>query len=266
MSEPYNWNELDKLSTEIAQRMERFIKQEQFDPIPESESIFDLDESPATVRSIQRWSALRNYIYKQLVNVQEKAIMNNEKGNQYTTQPAPAGEYPALPEVAATIVRQPSNAPFIANVFGISQGVKRLYTEQQMQSYADATYAMRAGEQEPVAGAWWFRKKPVVIEAVQYTRRFAWPDWFADAVSENKILTCGTGKLTTPLDPCFCEIHTLEGVMTASEGDWIIKGVKGELYPCKPEIFAATYEPATSPPRPPSRMRLMRGGIAGCGT
>ena len=88
MSEPYNWNELDKLSTEIAQRMERFIKQEQFDPIPESESIFDLDGSPATARSIQRWSALRNYIYKQLVNVQEKAIMNNEKGNQYTTQPA----------------------------------------------------------------------------------------------------------------------------------------------------------------------------------
>lgn len=40
------------------------------------------------------------------------------------------------------------------------------------------------------------------------------------------------------------EIRTLEGTMTASEGDWIIRGVKGELYPCKPDIFEATYEPA----------------------
>lgn len=39
-------------------------------------------------------------------------------------------------------------------------------------------------------------------------------------------------------------ISTLEGTMTASNGDWIIRGVKGELYPCKPDIFAATYEPA----------------------
>jgi hypothetical protein len=38
-------------------------------------------------------------------------------------------------------------------------------------------------------------------------------------------------------------IHTLEGVMEAVPGDWIIRGVKGELYPCKPDIFAATYEP-----------------------
>jgi len=39
-------------------------------------------------------------------------------------------------------------------------------------------------------------------------------------------------------------IHTLEGVMLTQPGDWIIKGVKGEFYPCKPDIFAATYEPA----------------------
>jgi hypothetical protein len=39
-------------------------------------------------------------------------------------------------------------------------------------------------------------------------------------------------------------IPTLEGTMQASENDWIIRGVKGELYPCKPDIFAATYEPA----------------------
>ena len=43
-------------------------------------------------------------------------------------------------------------------------------------------------------------------------------------------------------------IPTLEGDMTASPGDWIIKGIEGELYPCKPDIFAATYEPVVESP------------------
>lgn len=42
----------------------------------------------------------------------------------------------------------------------------------------------------------------------------------------------------------YLEVETLEGTMTADLGDWIIRGVQGELYPCKPDIFAATYEPA----------------------
>lgn len=85
-----------------------------------------------------------------------------------------------------------------------------------------------------------FRKKPVVIEAVQYTERFSWPDWFADAVTDKSITTHGTGKWAE--GECFAEIHTLEGTMRADENDWIIKGVKGELYPCKPDIFKQTYE------------------------
>jgi hypothetical protein len=86
-----------------------------------------------------------------------------------------------------------------------------------------------------------FRKKPVVIEAVQYVERFAWPDWFADAVTANKIITHGTGKWAE--GECYAEIVTLEGIMKANKGDWIIKGGAGEYYPCKPDIFAATYEP-----------------------
>jgi hypothetical protein len=77
-----------------------------------------------------------------------------------------------------------------------------------------------------------FRKKPVVIEAIRFDG-FSKDGWDAveafvggDAESRN-------GKLV---------IATLEGAMTASQGDWIIKGVKGE-YPCKPDIFEATYEP-----------------------
>ena len=45
-------------------------------------------------------------------------------------------------------------------------------------------------------------------------------------------------------------VRTLEGCMVASHGDWIIKGVKGEFYPCKPDIFKATYEPADGPSTP----------------
>jgi hypothetical protein len=81
-----------------------------------------------------------------------------------------------------------------------------------------------------------YRKKPVVIEAYCFDQKpdNYRPDWFQDAVTSDKI--------TTHPDKAF--VHTLEGTMTADLGDWIIKGVKGELYPCKPDIFAATYDPA----------------------
>ncbi|KKM66855.1 hypothetical protein LCGC14_1477030 [marine sediment metagenome] len=83
-----------------------------------------------------------------------------------------------------------------------------------------------------------YRKKPIVIEAVQYnpqTRDF-WP-WVAkNAPDANTISTKTDGRIK------WVEIKTLEGVMKAESGDWIIKGIAGELYPCKPAIFAATYE------------------------
>lgn len=79
-----------------------------------------------------------------------------------------------------------------------------------------------------------FRKKPIVIEAYCFNQKPEnyRPDWFQDAVSHNNIVTFEDGA----------RIVTIEGVMWASLGDWIIKGIKGELYPCKPDIFAATYE------------------------
>lgn len=77
-----------------------------------------------------------------------------------------------------------------------------------------------------------FRKKPVVIEAVQFDGTFA-------SVEGLLIPSCSQDLGSNTL-----EIETLEGVMTAQPGDWIIKGVKGEFYPCKPDIFAATYDAA----------------------
>jgi hypothetical protein len=79
-----------------------------------------------------------------------------------------------------------------------------------------------------------FRKKPVVIDAVQWTgdNRSEILEW----VGVSAVWGSSSG-LT---------IRTLEGDHNASIGDWIIRGVKGEFYPCKPDIFAMTYEPARS--------------------
>ena len=99
-----------------------------------------------------------------------------------------------------------------------------------------------------------FRKKPVVVEAHQ----LCWKNWndicdfLGDIISESN-----PGRTTdTFSDKCGevgdesgagwieVTIPTMEGDMIANHGDWIIKGVKGEFYPCKPDIFSATYEPA----------------------
>ncbi len=94
-------------------------------------------------------------------------------------------------------------------------------------------------------GKW--RKKPVVIEAFQMTRERRtdnsdWPEWMGRAWNEERGAVgalqpteAGTGDGTL-------SIVTLEGEHLVSWGDWIIQGVKGELYPCKPDIFEATYE------------------------
>lgn len=80
-----------------------------------------------------------------------------------------------------------------------------------------------------------FRKKPVVIEAVQVPLS-------ADDTGAWEDLSAHMGERVGPEPP---RIKTLEGVLNSVPGDWIIRGVKGELYPCKPDIFAATYEPVT---------------------
>ena len=86
-----------------------------------------------------------------------------------------------------------------------------------------------------------YTKKPVTIDAfclgVDYI-----PEWFMDKVTSNEITLRGAYS-----DLQSCEINTLEGVMVGKKGDWIIKGVKGEIYPCKPDIFASTYDIASTP-------------------
>ena len=81
-----------------------------------------------------------------------------------------------------------------------------------------------------------YRKKPVVIDAWQLTKEnieAGIPDW----IDTEQVRLFGETN-------AFAEIHTFEGTMQASYGDYIIKGVQGEFYPCKPDIFEATYEEA----------------------
>lgn len=85
-----------------------------------------------------------------------------------------------------------------------------------------------------------YRKKPVVIEAFMYGVS-PMPDWFMDKVTSNEIITY-VGTDIRDSSEYYCEIKTLEGVMRGNCGDYIIKGVKGEIYPCKPDIFHMTYE------------------------
>lgn len=79
-----------------------------------------------------------------------------------------------------------------------------------------------------------YRKKPVVIEAVQFTGDNIKTVWDA----------FGAHSIYGPVeDDPNAYILTLEGRMQCSPGDWILKGIQGEFYPCKPDIFDATYEP-----------------------
>ncbi len=75
-----------------------------------------------------------------------------------------------------------------------------------------------------------FRKKPVVIDAIQWTGDNR--EEIDEFMGESRRKIPGNGL----------QIYTLEGIMDASVGDYIIKGVKGEFYPCKPDIFEMTYE------------------------
>ena len=79
-----------------------------------------------------------------------------------------------------------------------------------------------------------FRKKPVVIEAIQLTKE--------NVVEVLSFCNSSGNIVASNEDEMGISILTLEGTMTANTGDYIIKGVKGEFYPCKPDIFEQTYE------------------------
>lgn len=106
------------------------------------------------------------------------------------------------------------------------------------------------GESMTTGKAERFRKKPIVVEAMQYLgrrnfdrlRRWCGTDTFDDTVGGT--ITAHRARLSSKIergDYC-AAITTPEGEMLAAPGDWVIRGVKGEVYPCRRDIFAATYD------------------------
>ena len=92
-----------------------------------------------------------------------------------------------------------------------------------------------------------FRKKPVVVEAFQMTRErrasnMEWPEWLRAAWQLERETPGSLYQTEEGTGDGTLSIYTLEGRHLVSFNDWIIQGVKGELYPCKPDIFEATYE------------------------
>lgn len=88
-----------------------------------------------------------------------------------------------------------------------------------------------------------FRKKPITIEAMQVRDDIRTHsdicEWASQGIPEDAVIPVVMSRFDShPI------IHTLEGTMYADIGDWIIKGIAGEFYPCKPDIFEATYEAA----------------------
>jgi hypothetical protein len=97
-----------------------------------------------------------------------------------------------------------------------------------------------------------FRKRPLEVEAVRFVEVtpeavISWgdvvPAWLQDGLDKSP-LQDGAVFVLDYGSECRVLVRTLEGPLQVTPGDWVIKGTAGELYPCKPEIFAAIYEPA----------------------
>lgn len=88
-----------------------------------------------------------------------------------------------------------------------------------------------------------YRRKPVVLEAMQWDGTVA----SATAVIDWVLTSGGTIRYHDESELPALAVDAIGGTVTAQAGDWIMRGVKGEFYPCQPDIFEATYEPAEAP-------------------
>ena len=132
--------------------------------------------------------------------------------------------------------RRPRRVPFAADGYPDYESGLLLRVPQVQSGLARP---LGRGQVDTTEGeAMKFRKKPVVIEAMQ------WDGTPGSALSIMRWANRGPPQAQANVfgGACLC-VHTLEGDLTISPKDWVIKGVKGEFYPCKLDIFEATYEP-----------------------
>lgn len=90
-----------------------------------------------------------------------------------------------------------------------------------------------------------YRKKPVTIEAIRLEKGMdvSSPDWFVEAVFKNKVILHGFGKFTR--DVLYASVDSMDGISMGKEGDYLIRGIAGELYCCRADVFGLTYEEVT---------------------
>lgn len=124
------------------------------------------------------------------------------------------------------------------------------YAEQNINKFPDEEGGLTGGttkvsggnvssESFENGGIMTYRKKPVAVEAFHWFEGAIPSGWMAEAIESGKAIIATEKR---PNGVTEMRIETLEGWITASVGDYIIRGVKGELYPCKPDIFHMTYE------------------------
>ena len=90
-----------------------------------------------------------------------------------------------------------------------------------------------------------FRKRPIIIEAFKWTgdqKMIDYPEWAIQAIQDGTIVIPSLYVSMRVHGRTVMEINTLEGKMIADNGDYIIRGINGEIYPCKPDIFEKTYD------------------------
>ncbi|ESZ66325.1 hypothetical protein NL532_10210 [Mesorhizobium sp. C120A] len=94
-----------------------------------------------------------------------------------------------------------------------------------------------------------YRKRPLVVEGWRYTGqdRFEWPEWLRGHPTATNDLDWSRAGVSTHIKDAipFITVGTPEGVMRVDVGDYVILGIKGEVYPCKADIFDLSYEPVT---------------------
>ncbi len=137
---------------------------------------------------------------------------------------------------------------------GEEEGVERPEPAMERRPNALPADALRPGK---------WRKRPVVIDAFLLGQD-PMPDWFCEKMTTNEITTHNVDGRWRG-GPDYVLINTLEGQMRGEFGDWIIRGVQGEVYPCKPDIFAETYEPAGQEVTSPADGALEASSTLGTG-
>ena len=219
-------------------------------------------EAPATT-AVEALRALMSLVRRDAPHLSGK-VMGEADAILASAALAAALQTPAAPGMAVTALVGEIVAALEADEkdggHDLTAGLFGPKFSSLVRRWAASEWAHIAAPQAPAApsaveGVAQFRKRPVTISAIQWTgKNLREVITFTDGPPETRGTHAGMDweAYTDLVERDGLMIYTLEGKMHASVGDWIIRGVKGEHYPCKPDIFAETYEPVAAAPAAPA--------------